>query len=948
MGELELKGLPDPVSAWSVVWAPATPEPEVPLPARLATTDVVVGRAEERALLQDCLKEITAGGRRVVLLAGEPGMGKTTLAASLAGEAHAGGATVLYGRCDEGLGVPYQPFLEAFEAYVAEAPEAVLRTQVEGHGGALHRLAPSLARRLPNVPPAQVTDPETERYLLFGAVVGLLGAVAARTPVVLVLDDLHWADKPTLLLVRHVVGASALAGVVVVATYRDSDLSSDHPLVDVLAGLRREPGVDRMALRGLGDDEVLQLLEAMAGHEMGADGVALAHALVRETAGNPFFAREIVLHLAETGAIRQDEDGRWVPGPGFEPSDLPESVREVVGGRIARLGEESRRVLGAAAVIGRDFDLDLLARVVGLDEDEVLDVLDRAVTAAIVREVTGAGDRFTFTHALVQHTLHDDLGASRRRRLHRRIAEVLEDTCGDEPGERVGELATHWLAATAPVDAAKGIHYAQLAGRRALAQLAPDEAVRWFVQALELHHSVASTDERQRCGLLVELGIAQRQVGDGSYRQTLLEAARVADHLGDTELLVAAALANNRGFVSATGQVDVERIAVLEAALDAIGPGDRTDRALLLATLTTELVYAGDLPRRQALGEEAVAIARRTADPASLVRVLTLHAESIRVPSTVEERRLLLAEARAAADALGDPSARYWAAFISGIPGIESGLLDEFDRHNGVARSIAAQLSQPGLRWNAGFQRACRVLLRGDADEAERLTIELFQLGNDTGQPDALTIFGAQLAAVRWHQGRLSEIGPLIDQTLAENPGLTAFRSARAVAHVEADEDDEARALLEARLDEGISREADNYLWLSELMNWAEVAAHLDHTGASAHLAGCLAPWSGQLGFTGATCYGPAGVALGAVLRVCGRLEEAERTLADAAALCTDVGAPFHLARTELEQARVLLQQGPENRQRVADRIDAARSRAARHGCATVERRADALAASLA
>jgi class 3 adenylate cyclase/energy-coupling factor transporter ATP-binding protein EcfA2 len=457
MGDLELKGLPEPVTTWAVCWTPAALEPEVPLPARLGVADdVVVGRQEELAVLDGCLKDAAAGGRRVVLLAGEPGMGKTTLAATFACAAHEQGAAVLYGRCDEDLGVPYQPFLEAFGGFVDAAPEAVLQAQVDAYGGELQRLAPSLARRLPDVPPAQPTDPETERYLLFGAAVGLLSTIATRSPVVLVLDDLHWADKPTLLLVRHVVAAPALHGAVVVATYRDSDLSSDHPLVDVLAALRREPAVERVSLRGLGDDEVVELLEALAGHEMGEEGVALAHALVRETSGNPFFTREIVIHLAETGAIQQDESGRWVPAPGFEPSDLPESVREVVGRRIARLGDDTRRILGAAAVIGRDFDLALLAGVVGTDEDEVLDILDRAVTAGLVREAAGPADRFTFTHALVQHTLHNDLGATRRRRLHRKVAEVLEAVCGDDPGERVGELAAHWLAATAPVETTKG------------------------------------------------------------------------------------------------------------------------------------------------------------------------------------------------------------------------------------------------------------------------------------------------------------------------------------------------------------------------------------------------------------------------------------------------------------------------------------------------------------
>ena len=946
MGDLELKGLPEPVTTWAVCWTPAALEPEVPLPARLGVADdVVVGRQEELAVLDGCLKDAAAGGRRVVLLAGEPGMGKTTLAATFACAAHEQGAAVLYGRCDEDLGVPYQPFLEAFGGFVDAAPEAVLQAHVDAYGGELQRLAPSLARRLPDVPPAQPTDPETERYLLFGAAVGLLSTIATRSPVVLVLDDLHWADKPTLLLVRHVVAAPALHGAVVVATYRDSDLSSDHPLVDVLAALRREPAVERVSLRGLGDDEVVELLEALAGHEMGEEGVALAHALVRETSGNPFFTREIVIHLAETGAIQQDESGRWVPAPGFEPSDLPESVREVVGRRIARLGDDTRRILGAAAVIGRDFDLALLAGVVGTDEDEVLDILDRAVTAGLVREAAGPADRFTFTHALVQHTLHNDLGATRRRRLHRKVAEVLEAVCGDDPGERVGELAAHWLAATAPVETTKGMYYAELAGHRALAQLAPDEAVRWFSSALDLLEAATAPDDAQRCGLLVALGVAQRQAGDAAFRRTLLDAASAAVDLGDPERLVDSALANNRGFVSAIGQVDEERIAVLEQALAAIGPGDRTERALLLATLATELTYAGDLPRRQALVEEAIAVARRVADPASLVRVLTLSAESTRVPGTVEERRALLAEARETADATGDPSGRYWASFISSIPAMETARLDEFDRHNGVALAIASQLGQPGLRWNAEFQRDCRTFLLGDADRAEASILETFQLGSDAGEPDAMAIFGAQLAAVRWQQGRMAELAPLVEQTVVENPGLADFLSMLALGHLDVGDEPRARAMFEQRLSEGFELEADDYVWLSGLVMWAEVAVRLGHRAGCERLAACLAPWSGQLAMTGATCYGPVACTVAALERVCGRLDAAERLLAEAAASCEALGAPFFLARTELERALLLADRGrPEEAAPVAE---AARSRAAARGCAALERRAADLLASL-
>jgi predicted ATPase len=278
----------------------------------------------------------------------------------------------------------------------------------------------------------------------------------------------------------------------------------------------------------LGQPEIRELMERAGGHELDEASVALSRELYRETDGNPFYTGEILRHLLESGTIYQQEDGRFtVRGAVSERgrlSDvaLPQSVREVLGRRIERLGQETANVLSIAAVIGREFDLDLLVSVSDRSEDELLELLEGAVAAAVLVESASAPGRFSFAHALINHTLYEDLGTTRRARLHRRTAEALEELLGTETGARVGELAHHWARATTAVDLPKAVDYARLAGEHALAELAPDEAVRWFTQGLELLATQPESELRRE--LLVLLGDAQRQAGDSSYRTTLLEA----------------------------------------------------------------------------------------------------------------------------------------------------------------------------------------------------------------------------------------------------------------------------------------------------------------------------------------------------------------------------------------------------------------------------------------
>jgi class 3 adenylate cyclase len=453
IGERELKGFPEPVTVCEVVWEPAAGISGTPLPDRLETPDTELfgffGRAAEKERLITAVKHAAEGLRQAAFLAGEPGIGKTSLCRQIAKDAHKLGVCVLYGRCNEDLSVVYQPFADALTHLVVHAGEPLLHQHVSDTEGALAAVVPALGKRMPGVSQASApgSDPETERLATFDAVVSLLSLASSETGLLLVLDDIHWADKPTLQLLRHVVASTQLTHVMVLGAYRDSELSAGDPLTDTLASLRREADAARIELPGLEEFEILEMMEHIAGHAMDEGGWDLAHAVRKETDGNPFFTTELLRHLGDSGMIHQDKDGRWVASSDLYEKGLPGSVREVVGQRVDRLGPEMRRVLSQAAVIGQEFDLQLLAVVAEVDEDRLLDLVDEATEAGLLMEVEGAVERFKFAHALTQHTLYEDLGATRRARAHRKIAEAMTEMYGDS-ADRAGELARHFVDAT--------------------------------------------------------------------------------------------------------------------------------------------------------------------------------------------------------------------------------------------------------------------------------------------------------------------------------------------------------------------------------------------------------------------------------------------------------------------------------------------------------------------
>ncbi|MCA1845039.1 MAG: AAA family ATPase, partial [Actinobacteria bacterium] len=782
LGSIELKGLPDRVAVCEVAWEPLDIAATVPIPSLLLRTGrVFVGRDAEMAVLLARWKDVEVGGRRLVLLGGEPGIGKTRLAAELAARVHAGGGMVLAGRCDEDMGVPYQPFVEALRHYVAHAP-APLR--LGPYAGELARLVPELPQMVAGLPGLLRSDAETERYRLFDALTGWLADASTETPTLLVLDDLQWAAKPTVLLLRHLLRAPNPARLLVTATYRNTDQGA--AFADFLRDLSRLDDAEHLAVVGLDVVGVAAFLEAAAGQALDAEGTALAETVWRETEGNCFFVAEVLRHLAESGALER-QDGRWVSRG--SPVPIPEGVREVIARRLTRLPEDTNRMLSCASVVGLEFDVPVVQAAAGYDEDTVLDALEAADAARLIVELPGVMPRYRFSHALVRTTLYERLGAARRQSLHRRIGEAIETIQLNHLDDHLPALAHHWSQAGVMHKAAD---YARRAADRALAQLAYDEAAAFYSQALTL--TAADRDDGNRTELLISLGDAQRRAGNRDHRETLLQAASLAERRGDAGALSRAALANSRLYFSGLLELDQERIDVLERALVATEGTVSAARARLFAGLAVELVWSVTWERRAGLSDEALRLARAVGDQATLAIVLINRFYAINAPENLSDRVADAVDLSELAGHLADPVLRFLAEFIRARAAIESGDADELAAHLPKAEALAAEVAQPTFRWMLGWLTTARCLLAGCLTDAETAVTDNLALGTETGQPDAKRLFLLQLAPIRYEQDRLGELEPELSEICAGLPAIPQLAALAALAACQLGDGSGARA----------------------------------------------------------------------------------------------------------------------------------------------------------
>jgi DNA-binding CsgD family transcriptional regulator len=498
-----------------------------------------VGRESENARLRAQLEEARSGRGGLVMLVGEPGIGKTRTAEEFAAYARAQGATVFWGRCYDGeWSPPYGPFAEAITEYVRAAPAGALRADLGFGGAPIARLVPALREAMPDIEDPVALQPDEERFRLLDAVSQFLIAVSRRAPVVLVLDDLHWADKGTIAMLRHVARFAKQNCILITGAYRDVELDSEHPLSGALGQLRHETDYERLLLKGLDHQEVGELLTAIVERDVPQ---AVIDAISAETEGNPFFIRETVLHFVDTGAMYR-EDGRWTSDAlSVEELGIPEGVRQVVAQRLSRLSESVHRLLTTAAAFHGVFRSDIAAHVAEVEEQAALEAVDQSLAAQVLRPGSAPGT-LDFTHALFRHTLYAELSPPRQARLHRQIAEAMESTYRERSIEHAAEIAYHYGRSATLPGAGHGVQYAIAAADRAEAAYAHDETAVFLRIALEI---LPVGDARQP-RLLGRLGMALIWAlqFDQAQRVAREAGARIADTEGDqaaAEFLNAAA-----------------------------------------------------------------------------------------------------------------------------------------------------------------------------------------------------------------------------------------------------------------------------------------------------------------------------------------------------------------------------------------------------------------------
>ena len=918
LGALELKGLPDPVPACEVVWQIGDQITATPLPTFVDPNPAFPfsGRMDQLETLTTAWKETAEGGRRAVLVSGEPGIGKTRLVTEVVRAAHDRGSIVLWGRCDEDLGVPYGPFAEALRHYVLVTPPDQVRAEVGALGGELVRIVPDIASRVPGLAEPMVADAETERFRLFDAVADLLSEISAAAPVVLVLDDLHWADKPSLVLLRHLLRSATPMRVLFLGTYRDTDLDRSHPLSDVLGELRRQPGVDRLDLQGLDQDEVSGFMASVAGHELTEGGHDLAVVLHAETEGNPFFVGEVLRHLAESGAIVQDDDGRWTTAGKVADFGIPEGVREVVGRRLSRLSESVNRALAIAAVIGPTFDLTTIEGAGGPSGDELFDALDEATQFGLIREAPGAPGRYAFAHALVRASLYEELTTNRRVRMHWRIGEVLETRYASKLDEHLDELAFHFGEGALAGDAAKAAAFASRAGSRALADLAFESAAGHFERAIGSLELVDDASAAERCDLLLAWADALTLSGDDRKRQAVFDAAAIARETGDVARLAQAALVlvKLEGANSRVGNVDTELVDLLEEAIAALGPAPSCDRARLLSSLAVELQHGADDARRTSLASEALAVARETEDPVALGHVL------LRSWAMIDGSRpwhvefaVLNAEAAEFAEATGNVDAlRSTELFALSMASMRADR-GAADGHLAAYVRLGDRSRRRDVRAQVQWKEAQQAVFAGRLVEGERLTIDALAQATDSGlAPENISAtVGSLFYAIRQGQGRLDELIPAIEELVTAQPGLPTWRLALAGAFYECDRYEEAREHYDWLVADECAVLRRDMMYPVNLCGLARMALYLQPPRPIMEfLYDALLPFAGIFNWTGGTIAEGNDTGLAIAAEVLGRHDDADQHHTDAIALCERADARAYLARVHYFHGRMLAERG--------------------------------------
>jgi len=892
---------------------------------------VFVGREPELKQLQSAFDGAISGQGALMMVMGEPGIGKTALCEQLATYVTLRGGRTLVGHCyEEGsLSLPYLAFVEALRSYILSREVKDLREELGTGAADVARIISEIRERL-RVKLRPQKDPEEERYRLMQAVTSFLSNAANVQPMVVVLEDLHDADKGTLEMLTHVSRNLAGARLLIVGTYRDVEVDRSHPLSAALAELRRVSTYGRVLLRGLNADEVRRMLESITRESV---PWGLAEAVHRQTEGNPLFVQEVVRYLAEEGLITRKE-GRWRPtrDTPLEMS-IPEGLRDVIGKRLSLLSPECNQLLAVASVIGREFALETLKAVAGINEDVFVNALKEAVRLSVLEERSQVGVvRYRFTHAFFRQTLYEEMIAPQRLKLHRQVARALETLYARRLEEHAAELAEHFSQSTDPADLAKAVEYGEMAAKRATDVYAYGEAVRLLDQALKVQRVLDPDDKQKVCDLLLYLGDALLLVPD-TRRILEIEAPAafsLAESIGDSSRAVRACMVallavmteqSTYGFATPQFAGWAER-ANRYARPNTAGRA-LADMALgVIKCATGETRSVGQMRAGLELLARAVELARNLGDPLTLSTVsgyLLLYRQA---PQHAQENFRLAEELMASPRAGVNAPVAFTGLGQASNAFLVLGRRQRVEDISGESRAMAERTGQLILSLWSTCTDALLALMDGHLEDVMNMARRIRSRGEEAGvSPSATILAGVTNVRARVYLGgRLEAIeralraGTTDYDRFVASPGLCLV-----LAHLGRKE--EVSEILERRVAErpGVGRaEDETATWIDAA--FLEAAVLAGHRRAAELL---LNRFAGTDVYTSGIWY-PTCVPrhCGAACALLGRYDEARQYYNEAIKVCTEMKFRPELALTRLQLAELLLEHYPQEKSDAIAHLD--------------------------